>query len=256
MSRQLHYPATNRDNHEPSARWRARTPPPSRSLEVLTNAGCLSAEPAVRPRTAPSLRSRYAGLAGLPTLQSGTCCSDSDLFRRVAEGDNDAFEVVYRQHHGAAYSFALRLCGSPELADDVCQEAFCSLWRATGASYDSARGNARAWILSIVHHRAIDTLRQRAWHGRNREDTDEGLSYLTAKDADPGTIMIRRQELRGLAAAIRSLPANQQEALALAYFEGRTHAEIAAAQGVSLGTAKGRIRLGLHRVRASCRGGG
>jgi RNA polymerase sigma-70 factor, ECF subfamily len=218
MSRQLHYPATKRGNQEPHARWR--------------------------------------GLGRRPTAQSEACCSDSDLFRRIADGNESAFETAYRQHHGAAYAFALRLCGSPELADDICQEAFCSLWRATGASYDPARGTARGWILSIVHNRAIDTLRQRTWHGRNREDTDEGLSHLTAKDSDPGTIAIRRQELSGLAAAIRALPSNQQEALALAYFEGRTHTEIAAAQGVSLGTAKGRIRLGLHRVRACCRDAG
>ena len=85
--------------------------------------------------------------------------ADEDLMARVYDGETRAFSVVFDRHSGVAFSLAYRMCGRRALAEEVVQEAFLSLWRS-GARYDRARGSVRSWVLSVVHHRAIDVLRQ------------------------------------------------------------------------------------------------
>jgi RNA polymerase sigma-70 factor (ECF subfamily) len=158
-----------------------------------------------------------------------------------------AFEIVFDRHGGAAYSLAYRIVGDRARAEDITQEAFLSLWRS-GARYDRARGSVRTWLLGIVRNRAIDLLRrdvleaprmafeeQMAERRLSREETDEEA--------------LRRDAARQVRGALKELPADQLRVVELAYFGGMTHSEIAEMLGMPLGTVKGRMRLGLEKIR-------
>ncbi|HXA55299.1 MAG TPA: sigma-70 family RNA polymerase sigma factor [Solirubrobacteraceae bacterium] len=179
--------------------------------------------------------------------------ADGELMQLVGEGDQAAFGVVYERHTGAALALALRLCGREAVAEDVVQEAFLSLWRSAGG-YDPRRGGVRAWVLGIVHHRAIDALRRGVVQERTRV-SDEGIAEwleaaeLTEQEFD------RRDQARKVRAILEALPPEQSRVIALAYYGGLTHAEIAVMLDTPVGTIKGRMRLGLQKMRSQLRPG-
>ena len=173
--------------------------------------------------------------------------ADEDLMQLVRRGVAPAFEIVYERHCAAAFSLAYRIVGTRSGAEDVSQEAFMSLWRS-GTRYDRTRGSVRTWVLGIVHHRAIDFLRRSAVHGKRRagdEGLDERLEAPERTDAE----VARRDAARAVRAAIDRLPPDQVKVIELAYFGGFTHAEIAEMLNTPLGTVKGRMRLGLEKLR-------
>ena len=178
------------------------------------------------------------------TLQS---LADEELMALVAKGQARAFETIYDRHGGAAFSLAYRMCGSRSLAEDVAQEAFLSIWRS-GGRYDRARGSVRTWVLGIVHNRAIDALRRTVVHERRRA-SDEGIEERFAADERTEAEVARRDEAREVRTALDTLPADQLKVIELAYFGGFTHSEIAAMLEEPLGTVKGRMRLGLAKMR-------
>jgi RNA polymerase sigma-70 factor (ECF subfamily) len=174
--------------------------------------------------------------------------ADEELMTLVERRDSSAFAVLYDRHGGAAYSLALRIVGDAAAAEDVTQEAFLSLWR-TRARFDAARGSVRSWLLRIVRNRAIDALRRRAGSSPALDRDDED-----ALDAQPAAELtdveaLRRDTAARLQGVIRSLPKEQSEVIRLAYFEGFSHAEIANMLNMPLGTVKGRMRLGLEKMR-------
>lgn len=173
--------------------------------------------------------------------------ADEDLMQLVRRGDARAFEIVYDRHATAAFSLAYRIVGSRNAAEDVVQEAFVSLWRS-GARYDRARGSVRTWVLGIVHHRAIDGLRRSTVHDKRRA-SDEGIEERFAARERTDAEVARRDEAREVQAALQTLPSEQSRAIELAYFGGFTHAEIARMLDTPIGTVKGRIRLGLEKLR-------
>ena len=173
--------------------------------------------------------------------------ADEDLMRLVRGGDARAFEVVYDRHAGAAFSLAYRIAGRRALAEDVVQEALLSAWR-TGGRYDRTRGSVRTWLLGIVHNRAIDALRRSLPHDRRRA-SDEGLEERFAARERTELDVVRDDEARAVRAALDALPAEQQRVLTLAYFGGYTHTEIAELLELPVGTVKGRLRLGLEKLR-------
>jgi RNA polymerase sigma-70 factor (ECF subfamily) len=175
--------------------------------------------------------------------------ADEELMLRVQEGDSIAFGVVYDRHRTVAYSLAYRMCGRRGTADDVVQEAFLSLWKASGR-YDAKRGSVRTFVLGIVHNRAIDALRRSTVHD-SRRASDEGIEErFEARDRTDAEVA-RRDEAAEVRSAIDELPADQQKVIELAYFGGFTHSEIAEMIDTPLGTVKGRMRLGLEKLRAS-----
>jgi RNA polymerase sigma-70 factor (ECF subfamily) len=178
--------------------------------------------------------------------------ADEDLMQLVRRGRADAFEVVYERHATVAYSLAHRMTGTRPQAEDVVQEAFLSIWRS-GARYDRARGSVRTWILGIVHHRAVDQLRRSSVHDRRRAG-DEGLSERLPAGERTDVEAARREEAREVRDALVTLPDDQRRVVELAYFGGFTHSEIATMLGEPLGTVKGRMRLGLGKLRASLGG--
>ena len=178
--------------------------------------------------------------------------ADEDLMQLVRRGDTFAFEVVYERHATAAFSLAYRMTGARNVAEDVVQEAFLSLWRS-GARYDRDRGSVRTWVLGIVHNRAIDALRRSMVHDRRRA-SDEGIEERFESGERTDVEVARRDEAREVRTALRSLPAEQSHVIKLAYFGGFSHSEIADMLDTPIGTVKGRMRLGLKKMRGELNG--
>ena len=174
--------------------------------------------------------------------------ADEELMPLVGRKDPEAFEVLYDRHGGAAYSLAYRIVGDRAAAEEVTQEAFISVWRS-GARFDAARGSVRSWLLSVVRNRAIDFLRSRA--GKAPKLTFDDDSVLEQRPAEERTEAEALQhetaaELRG---ALGKLPGEQSKVIELAYFGGFSHSEISRILGLPMGTVKGRMRLGLEKIR-------
>jgi RNA polymerase sigma-70 factor (ECF subfamily) len=174
--------------------------------------------------------------------------ADEDVMQLVRRGDARAFELIYERHSAAAFSLAYRMMGTRAGAEDVTQDAFLSLWRS-GARYDRTRGSVRTWVLGIVHHRAIDALRRATVHDRRRA-SDEGIEERFEARDRTDIEAARREEAGTVRGALSSLPADQSQVIELAYFGGFTHTEIADMLDAPVGTVKGRMRLGLKKMRA------
>jgi RNA polymerase sigma-70 factor, ECF subfamily len=173
--------------------------------------------------------------------------ADEELMPLIGGKDADAFEVFYDRHSGIAYSLAYRIVGDRTAAEDVTQEAFVSIWRS-GARYDVGRGSVRSWTLGIVRNRAIDVLRSKAGRARKLALDESVLEQQTSGDSTDAEALRREtaEEVRG---ALAELPAEQSKVIELAYFGGFSQSEIATMLSVPLGTVKGRMRLGLERIR-------
>jgi RNA polymerase sigma-70 factor (ECF subfamily) len=140
------------------------------------------------------------------------------------------------------------MMGTRSGAEDVTQDAFLSMWRS-GARFDSARGSVRTWVLGIVHHRTIDALRRATVHDKRRAG-DEGIEERFEARERTEVEAARREEAGTVRNALRALPADQSQVIELAYFGGFTHTEIADMLDAPVGTVKGRMRLGLKKMRS------
>ena len=195
------------------------------------------------PGRAPVRRTDRA-LASSDDIRS---LADEELIYLMQAGDPRAFELIYDRHGGAAFSLAYRIAGERAAAEDITQEAFLSIWRSR-RRYEPERGSVRAWVLGIVHHRAIDGLRQSQRHERRRasaegiEDRHEAAELTDIEAA-------RREEAQTLRRALESLPVDQTRVIELAYYGGFTTQQIADMLDAPLGTVKGRMRLGLEKLR-------
>jgi RNA polymerase sigma-70 factor, ECF subfamily len=176
--------------------------------------------------------------------------ADEDLMTLVERNDADAFAILYDRHGGAAYSLAHRIVGDSAIAEDVTQEAFLSVWRS-GARFDAVRGSVRSWTLGIVRNRAIDALRRASGPAPKLDLDDDAALEARPSDELTDSQAIRRETSRRVQGALRELPAEQSEVIGLAYFGGFTHSEIADMLGMPLGTVKGRMRLGLEKIRVT-----
>ena len=175
--------------------------------------------------------------------------ADEELMLIVDRKQPAAFEVLYDRHGGAAFSLAYRIVGDRSAAEDVTQEAFLSIWRSK-ARFDRARGSVRSWVLSVVRNRAIDALRRGSGQVAKLDHDDESLLEASPADERTDVEAIRRETSRELRGALATLPDDQSQVIELAYFGGFSHTEIAAILSMPLGTVKGRMRLGLEKVRA------
>lgn len=173
--------------------------------------------------------------------------ADEDLMQLMRQGDAQAFEVIYERHANAAFSLAYRMTGRRGAAEDVVQEAFLSLWRS-GARYDRTRGSVRTWVLGIVHNRAIDSLRRNLRHDTHRA-SDEGIEERFEAKERTEIQAAHSEEAAEVRTALETLPDEQSKAIELAYFGGFSHSEIATMLETPIGTVKGRIRLGLEKLR-------
>jgi len=167
--------------------------------------------------------------------------------RLVQRGDARAFEAVYDRHGAAAFSLAYRIAGNRTVAEDIVQEAFLSVWRSA-VRYSPDRGSLRSWLLSVVHNRAIDSIRRSVVHDSRRASA-EGIEERKAAPELTDVEAFRREEAQTVRSAMERLPADQLRVIELAYFGGFTHTQIAEMLGMPLGTVKGRMRLALDKMR-------
>lgn len=175
--------------------------------------------------------------------------ADEDLMARVRDGDARAFEVLFDRHGGPAFSLAFRMCGSRARAEDIVQEAFLSLWRA-GGRYDPSRGSVRSWVLSTVHNRAIDSFRRQSARPAGSFEESGAAERLAAAELTDAEVE-RRGEAEELRRALETLPDEQRRVIELSFFGGFTHQQIAAMLELPEGTVKGRMRLGLAKLRVT-----
>jgi RNA polymerase sigma-70 factor (ECF subfamily) len=173
--------------------------------------------------------------------------ADEDLVELVHAGDARAFDVIFERHSGPAFSLAFRICGSRSRAEDIVQDAFLSVWRS-GARYDRARGSVRSWLLSVVHHRAIDVLRREAARGAGKT-VDESYADAVPSARFTDIEVEQRDDAERVRRALGQLPQEQRHVIELAYFGGFTHQEISEMLSLPAGTVKGRMRLGLGKLR-------
>jgi RNA polymerase sigma-70 factor (ECF subfamily) len=181
-------------------------------------------------------------------LRVATVADDADraVLVRVAAGDLHALDELYERYKTMAYSIAYRITNDPTLAEDVVQDAFLGAWR-NASRYIEGRGSVKTWLLSIVHHRAIDAVRRRRPTTGLPEREDVPPPQLQRPDIwGDVAASLDADTVRGALAVLSDV---QREAIGLAYFGGLTQQEIAARTDTPLGTVKSRMRLGLLAMR-------
>ena len=172
--------------------------------------------------------------------------ADAAILRRITERDPRGVELLYDRYRGIAFALAYRLLGERGSAEDVVQEAFLNVWRQ-GATYDKRRGTVRTWLLTIVHHRAIDQMRSTRSKAGADTVIDDAMPLPAKQDIWAEVVQVLEHER--VQQAMATLPPEQRQVVDLAYYGGFTHAEIAQRVGIPLGTVKGRMRLALDKLR-------
>lgn len=165
---------------------------------------------------------------------------------RHAPSDPRTIELLYDQYGGLAFALAYRILGERGLAEDVVQEAFLNIWRQ-GAIYDAERGSARAWVLTIVHHRAVDQVR--SMRARMHADTEIKDATPLVSHEDTWASVVQGLERDRVRRAMAALPPEQEQVVEMIYYCGFTHQQVAERVGIPLGTVKGRLRLALEKLR-------
>lgn len=174
---------------------------------------------------------------------------DGILLQRTAAGDNDALLALHKRHANLVYSMAWRVLQDVGLAEEVTQDVFLKLWQKS-QRYDPGRGQFSSWLLSVTRFAAIDRLRREGRRPLLSEPPAGAPDDQTAFDQLLPTDHAAWERGQHLRLLLAQLPAEQREIIELAYFGGLTHSELAAQLGLPLGTVKGRLRLGLEKLRS------
>jgi RNA polymerase sigma-70 factor, ECF subfamily len=173
--------------------------------------------------------------------------SDEQLMRDAQAGDVRAFEEIYRRYSLRALGLARVICRGSNRAEEATQDGFVSVWRAR-QTYDPERGPVGTWLLMVIRNRSIDVMRRQG-SVESRRCTGSELDDLPA----PGSVVDdveKEEEAAQLRGSLQKLPIGQREVIALAYFGGLSHTEIATRLELPVGTVKGRMRLALIKVRS------
>ena len=174
---------------------------------------------------------------------------DAALLRLVAQSNHEALAALYDRYSRLVYSLALQVIGDSAAAEEITQDVFTSVWQKA-ASYRVEQSKVSTWLSSITRHRAIDVLRWRSvraeGHSEPWAEIEDGELPHPSSTHEQAELSILQQQVRR---AVASLPEEQQKALALAYFKGYSHSEIAKALNEPLGTVKTRIRTAMQKIR-------
>ncbi len=174
--------------------------------------------------------------------------NDRQLMVEVCAGGVEAFGELYDRYCERAYRVAFSVCRDHGYAQEAVQDAFLGVWKSR-ASYQSEQGSVAAWILTVVRYRAIDIVRRNGKHDTHRANEDRLEGRVGADDVSQTAI--KRDDADQLQASLALLPDAQQEVITLAFYGQLSHTEIANRLGLASGTVKGRMRLGLQKLRAS-----
>ncbi|MEI8195883.1 MAG: sigma-70 family RNA polymerase sigma factor [Phycisphaerae bacterium] len=181
--------------------------------------------------------------------RSPTSIELSGQLQRMAAGDHAALGRCYDLMGPVVFSLAVRMLRDRQAAEDVTQDIFVQVWRQA-ANYDTSRGSPEAWMMMIGRTRILDRLRSRA-AGIVLKPVGDHLPDAPDAEDWPDDLAVSRENASQVRQALASLPADQKQAIELAFFDGLTHVEISEKLGVALGTIKTRIRLGLLKIRDS-----
>jgi RNA polymerase sigma factor (sigma-70 family) len=175
--------------------------------------------------------------------------NDEELISAICHGSEQAMEIFYQRYYRYAYALAYRLLHENTAAEDIVQEVFLSVWRKA-ATYQRQHGSVYSWLQAIVHHRAIDRLRSVAYRNNQWASLQvEGEQDPPSPQRDVWEEAWQKEQGQLILSALAQLPAEQRDVIELAYFQGYTHTEIAAQKQIPLGTVKGRMRLGLQKMK-------
>ncbi len=182
--------------------------------------------------------------------QHTTSMIDPNLLALVVKGDQQAFSQLYDHSSTLLFTLAVKILGNREEAAELLQDVYLEVWRKV-SRYDVGRGTPVAWLITLTKSRAIDRLRARTARGYRATNSLEVETAIQIADPGPSPFETQSdQELRiAVGAAVAGLPQAQQQAIELAYYEGLSHAEIAARLNQPLGTVKTRIKLGMSKLR-------
>ncbi|MGH2673383.1 MAG: sigma-70 family RNA polymerase sigma factor [Actinomycetota bacterium] len=176
---------------------------------------------------------------------------DRDLLRRIGRADEEAFRELFRRYSPNAMALARRVVRQPFIAEEIVQEAFLAAWR-NAEGYREGRGSVRSWLMTMVHHRAVDAVRREESQRRRAEDA-RAEDVLAVED--PADAVVARlglpEERRAVRAALEDLPAEQRQVIELMYFDGLSQSKVSERLGLPLGTVKSRTLLGMRRLRSS-----
>jgi len=193
-------------------------------------------------------------LAATIQMRESERVPDAALMDRLVRRDQDAMEQLYRRYSRIIYSLALRITQQAASAEEIVQDVFLLLWR-NAHRYEVSRGGLEPWLLTLARNRSLDLLRMKREKQRRREDALDD-SPVPAAHPSAEAAIDRQRRAEQVRAVMASLPAAQRKAIELAFFDGMTHSEIAAALAQPLGTVKSWIRNGLLRLRESLEGAG
>ena len=173
--------------------------------------------------------------------------TDEILLQLLRLGNESALSALYDRYGKMAYSLAYRILGDVHAAEDAVQEAYINIWRRAG-SFSANRGTARTWIMAVVHHRSIDIGRRR--RGLTPRELPLEIAQLPEDPHDTWAEVSNTLDRELLIGCLERIPKTQREVIQLAYFEGYTQREIAELKGIPLGTVKGRVRIGMAKLRS------
>jgi RNA polymerase sigma-70 factor (ECF subfamily) len=173
--------------------------------------------------------------------------NDDDLMAQVSAGSVESFVDLYDRYRDRAYRVARSVCQDEGRTQEAVQDGFLAVWNGR-ENYRSQQGTVAAWLLTVVRYRAIDAARSDHRHASRRANDDQLTRGSPVED--PCDTVVRREEAQRVQVSLATLPDAQAEVIALAYYGQLTHTEIAAQLGLPCGTVKGRMRLGLQKLRA------
>lgn len=176
---------------------------------------------------------------------------DRDLLRRIGRADEEAFRELFRRYSPNAMALARRVVRQPFIAEEIVQEAFLAAWR-NAEGYSERRGSVRSWLMTMVHHRAVDAVRREESQRRRAEDAQAGDVLAVEDPADAVVAQLGLpEERRAVRAALGDLPAEQRQVIELMYFDGLSQSKVSERLKLPLGTVKSRTLLGMRRLRSA-----